>query len=179
MAELSTLARPYAKAVFELARDGKSFALWSKQLAALLATVRAPQIAAVLGHPALTKAALAELVTKVGGAALDAQGQGLVRLLADNGKLATVPELVAQFERLRADFEARVAVQITSAADVPDGQRKTLSDAIAKRLGRAVEVSWTTDESLIAGALIRAGDLVIDGSVSGELSRLTTQLARP
>lgn len=179
MAELSTLARPYAKAVFELARDGQCFAAWSKQLAALLATVQLPQVAAVLGHPALTKSVLAEIVTKAAGGALDAQGQGLVRLLADNGKLASLPQLAAQFEQLRADFEARVAVQITSAVSVPEAQRLTLSTAIAKRLGRAVEVSWTTDDALIAGALIRAGDLVIDGSVSGELSRLTTQLARP
>lgn len=179
MAELSTLARPYAKAVFELARDGASFPAWSQQLSALLELVQQPQIAAVLGHPALTRAALTEIIVKAGGAGLDAQGQGLVRLLASNRKLAALPELVAQFERLRAEYETRVAVQITSAASVPDLQRKTLSDAIAKRLGRAVEISWTTDESLIAGALIRAGDLVIDGSVSGELSRLTTQLARP
>lgn len=179
MAELSTLARPYAKAVFEIAREGRSFAAWSKQLAALVEAVQQPQIAAVLGHPALTRAALAEVVAKTAGDALDAQGQALVRLLAENGKLTAVPELRAQFEQLRAEHEARVAVEITSAAPVAEAQKAALSQAVAKRLQREVEITWSTDESLVAGALIRAGDLVIDGSVRGELERLATQLSRP
>lgn len=179
MAELSTLARPYAKAVFELAREGNAFAAWSKQLAALAEAIRQPQIAAVLGHPALTRGALAELVAAAAGTALDAQGQGLVRLLADNGKLAALSELVAQFERLRAEHEARVAVEITSAAPVAEAQKQALAQAVTKRLQREVEITWSTDEALIAGALIRAGDLVIDGSARGDLERLATQLARP
>lgn len=179
MAELSTLARPYAKAVFEMAREGRSFVAWSKQLAALVEAVQQPQIAAVLGHPALTRVALAEVVAKTAGDALDAQGQALVRLLAENGKLTAVPELRAQFEQLRAEHEARVAVEITSAAPVAEAQKAALSQAVAKRLQREVEITWSTDESLVAGALIRAGDLVIDGSVRGELERLATQLSRP
>jgi len=178
MAELSTLARPYAKAVFELAKETKGFAAWSKQLSALAAAVVEPQLAAVIGHPALTRAALAEIVAKAIGGALDAHGQALVRLLADNGRLAAAGELAGQFEALRADYETRASVEITSAVAVPAEQQKALADAVAKRLGRAVEMSWTTDESLIAGALIRAGDQVIDGSVRGELAQLQTALAR-
>ena len=179
MAELSTLARPYAKAVFEMARDGNAFAAWSRQLAALAEVVAQPQVAAVLGHPALTRAALAGLVTSVAGSELDAQGAALVRLLADNGKLATVAELRQQFEQLRAECESRAAVAITTAVPVADAQQQALSQAVAKRLQRAVEITWDIDESLIAGALIRAGDLVIDGSARGELERLSTQLSRP
>lgn len=179
MAELSTLARPYAKAVFEMAREGNSFAGWSKQLAALAEVVAQPQIAAVLGHPALTRAALADLIASAAGAELDAQGKALVQLLAENGKLSALPELAAQFEQLRAEHEARVAVEITSAAPVAEAQKAALSQAVAKRLQREVEITWSTDEALIAGALIRAGDLVIDGSARGELERLSTQLARP
>lgn len=179
MAELSTLARPYAKAVFEMAREGTSFAAWSKQLAALTEVVAQPQVASVLGHPALTRAALADLVASAAGSALDGAGKALVRLLADNGKLAALPELAAQFEQLRAEHEARVAVEITSAAPVAEAQKAALAQAVAKRLDREVEITWSTDESLIAGALIRAGDLVIDGSAKGELERLSTQLARP
>ena len=179
MAELSTLARPYAKAVFEMAREGKSFAAWSKQLAALAEAVAQPQIAAVIGHPALARSALAGIVTGALGSALDAQGQALVRLLSDNGKLAAAVELHQQFELLRAEHEARVAVEITSATAVPEAQKQALSQAVAKRLDRAVEITWSTDESLVAGALIRAGDLVIDGSVRGELERQSVQLARP
>ncbi|MDP3857150.1 MAG: F0F1 ATP synthase subunit delta [Stagnimonas sp.] len=179
MAELSTLARPYAKAVFEMAREGKSFGAWSKQLAAIADAVAQPQIASVIGHPALARSALAEIVTGALGSELDAQGKALVRLLSDNGKLASAIELRKQFELLRAEHEARVAVEITSAVAVPDAQKQVLSAAVAKRLDRAVEITWSTDESLVAGALIRAGDLVIDGSVRGELERLSTALSRP
>jgi len=178
MAELSTLARPYAKAVFELAKETKAFAAWSKQLAALAAAVAEPQVAAVIGHPALTRTALAEIVVKTIGNELDAQGQALVKLLADNARLQAAGELAQQFEVLRADYETRASVEITSAVAVPAAQQKALADAVAKRLGRAVEMSWTTDESLIAGALIRAGDQIIDGSVRGELAQLQTALSR-
>lgn len=176
MADLSTLARPYAKAAFELARDSGQFKAWGEALAALSAAVRAPELDRLIGHPALRKADLAEALSRAVETQLGAQGKSLVRLLVENGRVRTAPFIAEQFEALRAEAEARVDVEIVSAAPVPAAEQEKLADAISKRLSREVAVSWSVDESLVAGALIRAGDLVIDGSVKGELEKLRTAL---
>ena len=105
-------------------------------------------------------------------------GQATTRLLVENGRLAALPAIAEQFEQLRAEAEARVDVEITSAVEVPTAQQQQLADAVKKRLQREVAIRWSTDPELIAGALIRAGDLVIDGSVRGELDRLQTVLTK-
>ncbi len=178
MADMSTLARPYAKAVFELARDAKAFGAWSEALAALAKLVSDPGIAQLIGHPALTRAELAQTLAKGLSGKLSAEALGLVRLLVDNSRVAALPAIAAQFEQLRAEAEARVDVEITSAAEMPAPAQQQLAAAVGKRLQREVAISWKTDPELIAGALIRAGDLVIDGSVRGELDRLQTALTR-
>jgi F-type H+-transporting ATPase subunit delta len=178
MAELQTLARPYAKAVFELARETGSLRAWTGKLSAIAAAVQSPQVAGLIGHPRVTRQLLGEALTQSLGAELGADGQGLVRLLAENGRLTLAPLIAEQFEALRAEAETRVDVQIVSAAPVPGDQQATLKAAIGKRLHREVVIDWKTDENLIAGAVIRAGDLVIDGSVSGELSRLKNTLSQ-
>jgi len=176
MAELSTLARPYAKAVFELAQASKNFSGWSAQLAAIAGAVAVPALAKAIRAPGVAKATVAGVVIDALKGALDAQGQALVKLLAENGRLEASASLAAQYELLRAEAEAKVAVVITTAAAVADAEKSALSSAIAKKLNRAVDISWATDESLITGATIQAGDLVIDGSASGELERLKAAL---
>jgi F-type H+-transporting ATPase subunit delta len=178
MADITTLARPYAKAVFELARDSGKFKDWSAALAAIAQSVSAPQTAALIEHPALTKADLTAVLTKALGGTLSAEALALLRLLVENNRLSAAPALAAQFEQLRAEAEARADVEITTAVTVAGSQQQQLAAAVGKRLGRAVSVEWKTDEALIAGAVIRAGDLVIDGSVKSELERLQTALAK-
>lgn len=178
MADLSTLARPYAKAAFELARDSKRFKEWGEALNALAAAVKSPQLAGIIGHPALLKADLGDVLGQALSPVLGEEGKSLVKLLVENNRLTVAPQIAEQFEALRAEAESRVDVEITSAVAIDPAQQKKLSDAIAKRLERAVVVSWKTDESLVAGAVIRAGDLVIDGSVLGELEKLRTALAQ-
>lgn len=178
MAELSTLARPYAKAVFELAQASKSFPSWSKQLAAIAEAVAAPAVAQAIRAPGIAKSELAAAIIAITNGALDKQGESLVKLLAENGRLSLVGSLVAQYEQLRAEAETRVLVEITTAADVGEAQKTALSAAVTKKLNRAVDISWATDASLITGARIKAGDLVIDGSASGELERLKAVLMR-
>ncbi len=178
MADYSTLARPYAKAVFELARDAQAFPVWSEALAALAHLVKAPEVARLIGHPALSKAQLVDVLTQVLAGKLPAPALALVRLLVENGRLALAPAIAAQFERLRAEAEARVDVEITSAVPVAPEQQRQLAAAVKKRLQREVVIEWKTDPELIGGALIRAGDFVIDGSIRGELDRLHTILAR-
>jgi F-type H+-transporting ATPase subunit delta len=177
MADLHTLARPYAKAAFELAQEGGALPAWSDSLKALAAAVADPQIAVVTNHPALSPADLGSLLISALGDRLDAQGRNFVRLLADNGRVEVAPAIAVEFERLRSEAERRVEVEITTAVSVDDAQRKSLSDAVRKRLGLDAQVAWKVDEALIAGALIRAGDLVIDGSAAGELDRLRQVLA--
>jgi F-type H+-transporting ATPase subunit delta len=178
MADLSTLARPYAKAVFQLARDAGRLKEWSAQLAAIASAVADPQLARLIGHPALDRNALAGLLGEALARFLDGEGRALLRLLAENGRLKTARFIAEQYEALRAEAEARVDVQVTSAAPVDPAQQDALASAIRQRLKRDVAIEWKTDESLVAGAVIRAGDLVIDGSVRGELERLATALTR-
>lgn len=178
MADLSTLARPYAKAAFELAREAGKLKEWGEALNSLAAAAKSPQLAGLIGHPALFKGDLAEALAKALDAGMGAEGAALVRLLVENKRLIAAPFIAEQYEALRAEAESRADVEITSAAAVSPQQQTLLAEAVAKRLSREVVVSWKTDESLVAGAVIRSGDLVIDGSVRGELEKLRTALAQ-
>ncbi|HEY0973373.1 MAG TPA: F0F1 ATP synthase subunit delta [Solimonas sp.] len=178
MADISIIARPYAKAVFELARSENKLGEWNDTLRALATVVSNPEVSGLLSHPALTRADLVAVLDKAVGGSVGAEGRSLLKLLVENGRLSAVPSMLSQYEALRAEAESRVDVEITSAAAVEKPQQEALAAAIRKRLGRDVVVGWKTDENLIAGALIRAGDLVIDGSVRGELEKLHTALAR-
>lgn len=182
MAELRTLARPYAEAVFELAGD--DLAAWSGALDALAAIAANDDVAALIGNPRIDDGALAETIVAVAGqVAGDALKQAgdraanLVRLLAENDRLRLLPEIAAQYADLRAAAENRVDVEVRSAAELGETQRKALAKALEKRLARQVTLSCSIDEDLIGGAVIRAGDLVIDGSVRSQLARLGRDLA--
>ena len=176
MAEPSTLARPYAKAVFELARDESKLAEWSALLAGLATAVRDPQVAAAIGHPAVGRGQLADMLIQAMGAEATDQAKNLLRLLSEYDRLKLAPHIAQQFEVMRAEHERRVDVEIVSAAPVDAAQQQVLVAAVKKKLDRDVNVEWKTDPSLIAGAQIRAGDTVIDGSISGELARLRQAL---
>lgn len=171
MAESATLARPYAKAVFELARAEGKLAEWSEFMKALAACVRDPKVAAAIGHPAIGRGQLAEVFVQAMGTPSN-EARNLLRLLADYNRLKLAPAIAEQFERLKAEAEARVDVEIVSATALDAALQQTLTAAIKKKLQREVRVEWKTDPDLIAGARIRAGDLVIDGSAAGELDRL-------
>lgn len=182
MAELTTLARPYAKAVFELAseqvtRDPKAFDRWSETLSALSTLVSDPLVADNLGHPSLSGSVLAQTFAGALGSAVDPEGMNLLRLLAEYRRLPVLPALREQYEALRAAAERRIEVEITSAAEVAPAQRKLLMEAIARRLDRTIEVTWKTDAALVGGAVIRAEDTVIDASIAGELDQLRHALA--
>jgi len=176
MAELSTLARPYAKAVFELARDTSRFGDWSNVLRGLADAVSDPAVAAAIGHPAIGKGQLSQALVEAIGGTIGSDGSNLLRLLIDNGRLKLAPAIASEYEALRAEAEATIDIEITTAAAVAPEQLATLVDAVAKRLQRTLNVTTKVDESLLGGAVIRAGDLVIDGSSVGELERLRLQL---
>lgn len=181
MAEKITIARPYAQAVFDIARDQGQLADWSQALALLTVIVSDPRMEQLLGNPHVSAEQLVTLISDVGGDALGKAGspvRSLVRVLAENRRLGLVPELRAHYEALRAEAERTVQAEVTSAFPLTEEQRAAIAASLRRRLGREVQLTCTTDESLIGGAVIRAGDLVIDGSVTAHVNRLAAALSR-
>jgi F-type H+-transporting ATPase subunit delta len=178
MAERLTIARPYAKAAFEAARASKQLAAWSRALMATAAGVADPAVQALLGSPRLPKSQLAQIFIELVEGEIGANGANFIRLLADNRRLGLLPEIAQGFEALRAEAERTVEASVVSAAPLDDAARAALVSALKKRLDREVTLKCETDPRLIGGAVIRAGDLVIDGSVRSKLERLSHVLAR-
>ena len=176
MAEKSTIARPYAQAVFEQAAATKQFAQWSESLALASAVVQDSGMQSVVGNPRVSKAQLVDLFLGVGGDHFDGAAQNLIKLLIENGRVTVLPEIAALYEEHRAEAEKTVQAEVISAFPVTSEQQASIKKALKKRLGREVELVCTTDNSLVGGAIIRAGDMVIDGSVVGQLEKLTHAL---
>lgn len=176
MAELSTLARPYAKAAFEYARDKSELAQWSEQLATCAAVAADDGMGAVLDNPSLTDEQQANTMNEVCGDATGAEVKNFVTILSSNKRLALLPEIHSQFELFKASQEKSVDVEVVSAFDLNDATANKLADVLGKKLEREVKVSTSTDKDLLGGVLIRAGDLVIDGSVRGRLNKLAEAL---
>ncbi len=176
MAELTTLARPYAKAVFRLAMEQKNLAAWSDMLALLAALMRDKELAAYLSQPRWTAAEQAAALCKVAGEAVSTQAQALVGELAHYKRLTLLPYIAALYEQYRADQERSVEVQVTSAYDMTPEQTLQLQQALGSRLGRDVHIASHTDASLLGGVIVHAGDLVIDASVRGRIAKLRDSL---
>jgi F-type H+-transporting ATPase subunit delta len=177
VAERTTIARPYAKAAFDYARDAKALGPWSKGLQAAAAIVADPRVAEASKSPRWTEAQVIGLINDVAGADLDAGMQNFVRVLAQNHRLLLLPEIAEQFAALRAAIENTIDVEVVSAVPLDAAQADKLTAALSKRFKRQVRMQTSVDSSLLGGAVIRAGDLVIDGSLKGRLERLGTELA--
>lgn len=176
MAELSTLARPYARAAFEYARDSGSLSQWAEQLATVSAVVSDKSLKAALSDPSLTAEQQARILTDVCGDALGDQARNFISVLAANKRLLLVPEISLLFAQYKANQEKSVDVEVISAFDLADEARDKLAQVLGKKLERQVKVRTSTDSNLLGGVLIRAGDLVIDGSVRGRLNKLAAAL---
>jgi len=176
MAERATIARPYAKAAFGYARDANALAQWSEGLKAAAQIVADPRVAPLTKSPAWSAADLVGLITDVAGAGLDAGMQNFVRVLVENHRLLLLPEIVAHYEVLRSAVENTVDVEVVSAVPLDAAQADKLRAALSTRLKRKVRMQTSVDSTLLGGAVVRAGDLVIDGSLKGRLQRLATEL---
>lgn len=174
MAELSTLARPYAEAVFRLAKEKGALADWSGRLATLAAIVSNEQMQAVIADPNTSAARAAELIGSIASA--DEAGKNLLGVLAGNDRLPLLPEIAAQFEVLKAEAEGVLEATIVSAQAMSEAQKADLMTALKAKFGRDVEATIEVDESLIGGAVITVGDQVIDGSVKGRLQKMAAAL---
>lgn len=172
MAELSTLARPYAKAAFEVALQDSALDSWSSMLGVSAAVAGEDSISAMLTDPSLSSERVAQSFIDILGDALETKGQNFIRLLAENKRLVLLPEIVELFETLKANQEKSVDVEITTAFEVSSEISDKLAAALKNRLQREIRLATSVDSSLIGGAVIRAGDTVIDSSVRGKLKKL-------
>jgi F-type H+-transporting ATPase subunit delta len=176
MAEFTTLARPYAKAAFEHAVAGDALESWSRALGLLALLAEDARVSALLRSPALAPEQRAQLLIDLCGDELGIQVHNFLQVLAANDRLLLLPETFRQFQALKADHQRLVEVEVTSAAPIDEAQRARLAEALVKRLGRQVSVQMSVDPNLIGGAIIRAGDTVIDGSLRGRLNKLADAL---
>ncbi|MBS0612322.1 MAG: F0F1 ATP synthase subunit delta [Proteobacteria bacterium] len=176
MAERATIARPYARAAFSAARQASALPVWSQALQAAAAFAGDERVEQLISSPKVGEDQLVELLADAGGKSGD-EVRNFIRLLAKNRRLALLPEIAAQFEVLRAEVENTAAVEVTSAVPLSAEQQAKLAAALKTRLKRDIQISTAVDPTLLGGAVIRCGDLVIDGSIKGRLAQLQTELS--
>ncbi len=176
MADFSTIARPYAKAVFELARDSGKFDAWSNRLEYWSALVAHPDMASRLEAPGFTNQDRASMLEKMDDQ-MDDESRSFIRLLAENNRIGVMGDIRANFEMLRAEEEGEIEASVTTAFELSDAQRENIVAALGKRLNRKVRLVETVDNTLIGGAIIRAGDLVIDGSLQGRVNNMANAVS--
>ena len=177
-AELSTIARPYARAAFSYAleHDG-GLAAWSRMLGLLAAALAEPVVQAALDDPRLTTEDETGLLVRILGDDLTAEGRNFLEVLAENGRLTLLPTISVQFELLKAHHEKTMEVEVISAFEVSDAQKTELGNALRQKLQREVHLETQVDTSLIGGVIIKTEDTVIDDSVRGRLEKLTHALS--
>jgi len=176
MAEKVTIARPYAKAAFAYAQKENALAHWSNLLAAASAFVKDSRVAPLITSPRITPQQLSELIADGTGVGPQELSRNFIGTLAENRRLGLLPEIAAMYERLRAEAENIADVQVTSAVPLDEAQRQRLAAALKKRLKHEVRLHCDVDASLVGGAIVRSGDMVIDGSLKGRLERLAYEI---
>ena len=185
MADNNTIARPYARAAFEFAGEHNDLASWSAALDAAKSLLADGQVTKFLANPALSDEQKLGFLTELfqsadgnksvlGGG--NDQGSNFLKLLLEYGRVSVLPEIAEHFDALKAAVENTVDVTLTSAARMSAAQEKTVVTALEKRLGRSINLTTEIDENLIGGAVIRAGDVVIDGSLRARLEGLANAL---
>jgi len=174
--EATTIARPYAEATFARALETDSVDKWTEVLDLLEQLVTNPDVAGLLANHRLDQEQMASLLLDVAGDPLTDEGQNLVRLLADNGRLVVVPEINGMFTDLKNAHQGALEVMVSSAYVLKPAQEKHLAEALSKKLGREIHITSEKVHDLIGGVKIRAGDMVIDGSVAGQLTQLANEL---
>lgn len=176
MAELATIARPYAEAAFALARDGGALPKWAETMGLLAAVVVDPKVAGAVDNPKLSPAQKQSLFTTVLGDKLDAGTTQFVKVLLEADRVKLLPQINEHFQALKRDNDNVARATIVSAFPLTDQQRDELKGALAKRFGRQIETVEEVDAGLLGGARIIVGDQVIDRSVVGQLNKMSRQI---
>jgi len=177
MSSLTTLARPYAKAAFDLARSDSNLAGWDDMLAAAGTIISDETMAGWLQSPRFTARQAVELITEAMGSEVDPRFESFLAVLADNGRLSLCAEISQLFRQLRFEAEKRLQVRVVSAVALQNSEVARIQAALAKRYDREITLSNDIDPDVLGGAVIYAGDQVIDGSLMGRLTRLETSLS--
>ena len=178
MSENIQVAQSYAKAVHELCANVPAAEAWSAKLAQLAMVAANPDMLQFLADISRSSAARTQGFLAVVASELDPAATNLVRLMGENGRLDMLPEIAQQFELLRDEAEQRITASVASAFPLTDTEIQQIKAALSRRLNRSIVLQQSIDASLIAGAVIRAGDWVIDGSVRGGIDNLATQMSR-
>tara|TARA_Y100000588_G_C13990848_1_gene811396 strand:- start:13 stop:546 length:534 start_codon:yes stop_codon:yes gene_type:complete len=175
MSDLTTIARPYAKAAFDFAVEKGELDQWSQMLSFAAEVAQNNDIHNLLSS-SLTAEKLAEVFIAVCGEQFDEFGQNLIKVMAENGRLMAFPDVCKEFLLLKKEHEKEIDVEVTSAVELSEEQRADISSKLEQRLARKVQLNCSIDETLLSGVIIRAGDLVIDNSARGRLDRLSDAL---
>jgi F-type H+-transporting ATPase subunit delta len=178
MAELATLARPYANAAFDVAKSDGELDRWSRMLALLAAAADNETVQVLLSAPDVEEDQKAYRLSEICGSELNDRAKRFVQVLAANKRLPLLPEIQALFEALRAEEQATLDVSVASAYPLSEAEFEKLKTALSRRFDREVTMVSEVDASLIGGAVIRAGDVVIDGSLKGRLEKLRETIQR-
>ncbi len=176
MAEAITIARPYANAVFAIAKDKGELKTWSDLLAVLAQAVAVPDMQSVISSPSVSDEQVITVLADVAGELISDDARSFLALLAENNRLPLLADIGVIFEELREQAEQVMIADVTTALELTEKQEKDISAALKKRLGRDITLKTSIDKSLLGGAIIRAGDLIIDGSALGKLNRLTNAI---
>jgi F-type H+-transporting ATPase subunit delta len=177
MSEAITAARPYAQAVFDEAQKQKDLKGWSEVLNAGAVAVADPQAAMVIASPRVSHRQLEDMMMALCGVKPGSTQGNFIRLLVENRRLELLPEIAGLYETLRAEAEKSLEVTVTSAFELSEAQKQKITEALKKRMNRAISLDCRIDKQLLGGVVIRAGDKVIDGSVHARLGEMANALA--
>ncbi|RRN05361.1 F0F1 ATP synthase subunit delta [Bibersteinia trehalosi] len=176
MSELTTIARPYAKAAFDFALEKGQLDKWQEMLQFSALVAENDEVSGYL-NSSLSNTQIADFFVAICDKQLDQFGQNFIRVMAENKRLSALPAVFDAFLALRADYESVKDVFVTSATELTKAQADKIADAMAKKLGKKVRLTTKVDSSLLAGVIIRYDDTVIDGSSRGQLNRLSQELS--
>ncbi|MFK5985153.1 MAG: F0F1 ATP synthase subunit delta [Pseudomonadota bacterium] len=176
MAEKTTLARPYAEAIFELATADGNLDSWTEKLQLISEVTSLDEVIAIVKNPEIKLDDCIAIISELCSDKLDEQSINLLRLAGENGKLELFPEVTQEFENLKAQAQGTMEAEVISAFAVNAAQKKLITESLEKRFNKQVSITTKVDKSLIGGIVIRAGDLVIDGSISNQLQKITHTL---
>lgn len=173
MSELITLARPYAKAAYEFAKSVDKVTEWQKQLAVAAGLAEHDTVADIFSDPDVTDD---QLVSLIAGEHVDEHYHNFIQLMIDNDRLTLLPEVAKLYQHYYEEDSGAQTVEVYAAAPLSEEQQKRMIEALSRRTGKDINLNIEIDETLLGGAKIYCGDLVIDGTLSGKVERLKTEL---
>ena len=176
MSELSTLARPYAEAVFKRAKETESSQEWSDTLAFLSAIMQDESLAAIVNNPRVEQDELTQLLQDICQDQISGEANNFLKLLIENGRLTLAPQIAELFENYKAEDEGYVDVDVITAYALTKAEEQSFATSLKKKLNKKVNISASVDKSLMGGFIVKAGDTVIDGSISGQLQQLAKRI---